>query len=343
MGNKKLNSEEQNKQQLLWFLWLHNYLHRYYNNQVSAEEKETIEGWDLSSVADSTIEPSEKMVKKGVDKVWARLSEQYGFTHHKKPVNVFRLQKSLRYAAAAVLLVAGSVTAYQYLAYNSFQSMGYLFSARMKYTTDNVGVNRFVLPDGSAITLNGNTTIAFLKDEFNKKQREVWLEDGEVFFDVAKNPDKPFIIHSPDADVVVRGTSFSVTAYKKLSKSNVAVRTGKVEVRTANKKINMLFPAQALSIDKNAGGIELSEVKTSNVAAWKDGGLVFSHCNADELVLRMEQHFDVKLTVQPGILEDVSISANFKKDIRIKDVLQVIADIYGIKYSITNNTVTLYK
>lgn len=343
MSKKKLNREEQNKQQLLWFLWLHDYLHRYYSKQASYKENEIIEGWNPDSLAGIEKQPSERMVKKGIDKAWTVLSEQYGFTNPQKSVKIFHIQKILRFAAAAVLIVMGSVTAYQYSAYNSFQSMNYLFSDRMKYRTGKTGVQRFILPDGSAITLNGNTAIAFVKDEFNKEQREVWLEDGEVFFDVAKNPDKRFIIHSPDADVVVKGTSFSVTAYKQLSKSSVAVRTGKVEVRTANNKLNTLFPAQAITINKKAGRVELSEIKTSSVAAWKDGGLVFSHCDADELILRMEQHFDVKLTVQPGLLKDVNISASFDKGTQINNVLQVIADIYGIKYSITNNTVTLYK
>jgi len=338
--NKMLNKEQQEKKKLLWFLWLHNYFDRYYKNQASEKEREMIKGWNPEDVTDASSGVSESQVKNGIEKVWENLSLQYGFSKpEQKPVKIFRLQKLLPYAAA--ILVMASIGVYQYNTYNTLDSLAFLFSDRMEYKTKRE-VKTFRLPDGSSITLNANTTLAFVKDEFNGKEREIWLEDGEVFFDVAKNPHKPFIIHTQDLDVVVKGTSFSVTAYSKLHKSSVAVRTGKVQIIKDN-IINTLFPSQKVVIDKAIDAVRVSQIKTSNIATWTEGSLTLSHSDADELIFRIEQHFNVAITMQPDLLNDINFSASFEKGTTLKNTLDVVADIYGVRYTIKNNSVTLYK
>lgn len=340
--NKKLNQEEQEKKKLLWFLWLHDYFHRYYNKQTSEKEMQIIKNWNPEESKSALFEASDSQVKKGVEKVWDALAVQYGLGKPEhRPIKIFRLQKLLPYAAAVMLMFC--VAMYQYSRYDTFQSLGCLFSDEMVYQTGKGEVEKFVLPDGSSITLNGNTTLAFVKNEFNGKEREIWLEDGEAFFDVAKNPHKRFIIHTQDADVVVKGTSFSVTAYSKLRKSSVAVRTGRVEVTTNNNKMYTLVPSQSVVIDKKKGAHSLSEVNTSTIATWREGNLTLNHSDADELILRMEQHFDIEIQVEKDALKDINFSASFEKETSLNNALDIISDIYGVRYTIKNNTVTLYK
>lgn len=342
--NKKLNKEEQEKKKLIWFLWLHDYFHRYYNGHASEKEIQSIKNWNPEKSENTPFEASESQIKNGVEKVWESLSSQYGFGDPaRRPIKVFRLQKLMPYAAAVVVLLMTSVTAYQYNTYGTFQSLGCLFSKEMVYQTGKGEVKKFTLPDGSFITLNGNTTLAFVKNEFNDTQREIWLENGEAFFEVTKNPQKRFIVHSQDADVAVKGTSFSVTAYKELHKSSVAVRTGRVEVVRDNQKICVLVPSQKVVIDKKKNAVSLSEIETSAIATWRQGNLTLNHSDADELILRMEQHFDIEIIAQPDLLKDMSFSASFEKETSLNNALDIISDIYGIRYTIKNNTVTLYK
>lgn len=342
--NKKLNQEEQDKKKLLWFLWLHDYFDRYYNKQASEKEIQTIQNWNPEKTAGTPFEASENQIRKGVEKVWDGLSAQYGFSHpERRPVKVIGLSKLASYAAAAAVLLMGIVASYQYSTYGTFQSLGCLFSNQMVYQTGKGEIEKFTLPDGSTITLNGNTTLAFVKDEFNEKKRELWLEDGEAFFEVTKNPNKHFIVHSQEADVVVKGTSFSVTAYGELHKSSVAVRTGKVEVRKDSRKIYTLLPSQKVTIDKKNNTVSLSEIETAAIATWRAGSLTLNHSDADEFILRMEQHFDVEIKTQPDLLKDMSFSASFEKETSLNNALEILSDIYGVRYTIKNNTVTLYK
>lgn len=344
--NKKLNSEEQEKRKLIWFLWLHDYFQRYYNKKTSKAENEIIERWNPEGYKNTPFKASEKQVEQGVENVWKNLVARYGISHEApKPAKVFRLKQLIPYAAAVVVVGISmlSVTVYQYRKYDTLQSLAYVFSDEMQYKTANSDVKSFRLPDGSVITLNGNTTVTLVKNEFNGQQREVWLEDGEVFFDVAKNPEKLFTVHTPDAEVVVKGTSFNVTAYAGLQQSSVAVKTGKVEVIRNDKTIETLLPAKKIIIDKVQDKAVVVQTETQSIADWRTGNLTFAAADDAELVLRLEQRFDIKIEKAPGLLTDINLNASFEKDTSLETVLTTVADIYQIKYTINGKTVALHK
>jgi ferric-dicitrate binding protein FerR (iron transport regulator) len=82
------------------------------------------------------------------------------------------------------------------------------------------------LPEGSKIWLNADSKLSY-PVAFNDKTREVYLR-GEAFFDIRKNPDKPFIIHLANGTIHVLGTSFNVRAYDDEDKIETSVSTGKV-------------------------------------------------------------------------------------------------------------------
>ena len=93
------------------------------------------------------------------------------------------------------------------------------------------------MPDGSVITVNKNSTLSY-PSEFKGKTREVAL-NGEAFFKVTPNKEKPFIIHVNDVTVRVVGTSFNIRSEK--GKTEVIVETGIVQV-TKNKRTVSLLP-----------------------------------------------------------------------------------------------------
>src|SRR5688572_28966306 len=86
------------------------------------------------------------------------------------------------------------------------------------------------LPDGSNVTLQPNSNIKF-STLFNVSIREIQLE-GEGFFDVIPNKDKPFIVYANDITTRVLGTSFTVRSFSEDKQVTVVVKTGKVSVLT---------------------------------------------------------------------------------------------------------------
>ena len=92
------------------------------------------------------------------------------------------------------------------------------------------GQNRRVtLPDSSVITLSAQSKISYAPTLNNEQQRRVYLS-GEAFFDIARNPDKPFLVYANGVVTKVLGTSFSIKAYENTPNVTVQVRSGRVSV-----------------------------------------------------------------------------------------------------------------
>lgn len=93
-------------------------------------------------------------------------------------------------------------------------------------------VRQIHLADGSVISLQPNSTLRYPKD-FNEDSRTVYLE-GEAFFDIAKNPEKPFVVFANEVVTKVLGTSFNIKAFDQDKDITVAVKTGRVSVLSKN-------------------------------------------------------------------------------------------------------------
>jgi ferric-dicitrate binding protein FerR (iron transport regulator) len=202
-------------------------------------------------------------------------------------------------------------------------------------------VREFVLSDGSRIKLNQGSGLAISKQEYNREKREVWLEEGEAFFEVAKDSARPFLVHSGDLQVVVRGTEFNVKAYRELSRYTVSVRSGKVEVGTKDKLFDTLTADKQLNFNTENGDYYSSEVKWDNACGWIDGRMVLDKANLEELKLRIAQQFGKNLVIRGNQLQDIAISSSFKKDASLEEVMETIGAVYNIRYRISGNQVII--
>ena len=127
-----------------------------------------------------------------------------------------------RFAAAILIAAVLLVSGYEVF-YNPSAT-----EVMLELTTANKVLNTFTLPDGTLVTLNSDTKVFYPK-KFGRKTREISIE-GEAFFEVKPNKNKPFIIHAGKAQIKVVGTSFSVSAYPETKLVEVIVQTGKVQV-----------------------------------------------------------------------------------------------------------------
>ncbi len=93
-----------------------------------------------------------------------------------------------------------------------------------------------LLADGTKVILNSDTKL-IIPSNFNKEERIIEME-GEGFFDVTPNPDKPFIIRSGEARVKVLGTSFDFKSYKEDEFIKLTVSTGKSQSKMLPTKIS---------------------------------------------------------------------------------------------------------
>lgn len=188
----------------------------------------------------------------------------------------------------------------------------YWWEGRFDYTFDiasGAGETRMVdLPDGSRIALNFDST---LQVRYDKQHREVVLNRGEAFFEVAADSTRPFTVDSGISRVKVTGTAFNVHAHPPML--TVKVLEGEVEVRAdTNQNDNpvlLLRARQGVSIDSATGHSMPVTVNADAVGDWRTGRLIFQQTSLQEVAGELERYLGQPVQLQPGKhLADMTVS-----------------------------------
>lgn len=200
------------------------------------------------------------------------------------------------------------------------------------------------LPDSSEVYLGALSKIRFAKN-FDGKTREVLLE-GEAFFNVAKNPKRPFIIQTENIRTQVLGTSFKVEAFKGKPIS-VQVSTGKVRVDRKFDNdlipIAMLLPGQAVVWNEQKQQKTLAQVAIEDVIDWKEGHLNFEQTQLAEITSILERWYDVKITIENDRLAKKLIKVNLTTNIAIDKIMKILSAAGSFNYNIHENHITIKK
>ncbi|WP_169513423.1 FecR family protein [Flexithrix dorotheae] len=198
----------------------------------------------------------------------------------------------------------------------------------------------FSLPDGSTIKLNGQSALRFKENFQEGNLREVYLE-GEAFFNVAKNPQKPFVIHTSYSEVKVLGTSFNVNAFPENKEEKVSVSTGKVLVK---KKSNEIF-SDSLTLVRGEMAVLKADQKevekeffNPELSSWKDGVLVFDDASFHEIVKSLERWYGVEFIIHKEVGEKGGYNARFENQ-NLLNVLESIKYSLKFEYEIKENKV----
>jgi len=197
---------------------------------------------------------------------------------------------------------------------------------------------RLVLADGSVVHLNGSSTLSY-PATFEGKTREVQLR-GEAYFEVAKDPAHPFIIHSGRLQTRVVGTSFNVYAYPHAQQQEVTVLTGKVVVQdSASTRVVTLRPAQKAVLAASALTVEPAPTPTQSIA-WQQGRLVFDQAALSEIVDKLGQRYGVRITLHSKQLLRCRLTVEFGQE-PLADALEILSALTGSTYTVNEQHVIL--
>ena len=180
-------------------------------------------------------------------------------------------------------------------------------------------VQVFELPDGSRVHLNADSRLS-LAEGFNDKDRRVMLE-GEGYFDIAHNPEKPFVITSGNATTRVLGTEFNLCAYANQKAVVLEVTEGKVEFGVEGTEVKGVFEKGSGAMIDGEGKMWPMEKEMMSAAEWRTGKLVFRQTPLRDAVVRMEKHYDLEFSVDPEV-EDISLVATY--DVKAIDAESLI-------------------
>ncbi len=198
------------------------------------------------------------------------------------------------------------------------------------------------LSDGSKVWLNADSKMQY-PQSFSGNTREVYL-DGEAFFNVAKNPQKPFIIHLANGTVKVVGTSFNVRAYNNERVVETAVATGKVafipKYKTDNKKQDTVFITPNNKVRYLVMAEKISVVPTliSQDMGWTEGKLIFNSMRLEDIATELERNFGKKIVFVDAEAKDFIFTGSFQNN-SLAEIMYYLSlsKPKKIYYKITNN------
>lgn len=194
------------------------------------------------------------------------------------------------------------------------------------------------LPDGTIVHLNSESKLTYTPD-FNGKLREVVLE-GEAFFEVTPNKEKPFIVKTSVFDVEVLGTSFNVSVYNDENIVETALMEGKVKLTMQGcpSKPVYLTPSQKFIYSRSDRQGTISIMEGDTERAWKQGILAFSAEPLEEVFRKIERWYGVTMHYDKESLVNDNFTGQFKM-ISIQEMMNILRMHYNLKFKIENNDI----
>jgi ferric-dicitrate binding protein FerR (iron transport regulator) len=243
--------------------------------------------------------------------------------------------KWMRIAAMFILPIFTAAIMYLYMSRNESSTSSPLVVAVERGQKANI-----TLPDGSRVWLNSQSKLTYTAD-FNISQRELLL-DGEAYFEVAHNPEKPFIVKSKDMAVEALGTAFGVKAYSEDNMITSILMRGKVRVTTPAGE-NILLPNERILYDKAKHEVVKSEVaNATDFTGWIHNELRFENESLEEIGKNIHRVYNVEIIFASEKLKYIRYTGTINNN-SLESVLNIISLTSPITFNIDSQKVTFYE
>ena len=228
-----------------------------------------------------------------------------------------------RVAVAASILLVLTISGAYYLGRNTLPNEAVCLSY-----SSMTGKSKVILPDGTEVWLHSNTTLSY-NSNFQSNRREVTM-DGEAYFSVTHDANKPFIVHSNEASVTVHGTKFNVNAYKSSSHLLVSLYEGSVSMNASKQEV-LLKPGQEGLYDKFSKTLVAKNGDVEFAKSWTNEKLRFENKNLRYVCRYMAKWYGTDIIVDPAILDNQSYSFTLSGE-SLEEVVRILGRINSIEY-----------
>ena len=212
-------------------------------------------------------------------------------------------------------------------------------STEVKYNTLIVprgGEFSLELADGTRVWLNTESKLRY-PVAFTGDERRVEM-DGEVYFEVAKNREKPFVVTVNGVDIRVLGTSFYVSAYQEDVVTTLV--TGKVQLKKGDEQVVLLPNQQAIWSDDK---FKVKQVDARNYVLWKEGIFYFEDVDLEMILDDMARWYNVNIFYVNPTLKKMKFSVEIKRYEDINEILRRIEQTKRVKFEIKDRTINVYE
>jgi ferric-dicitrate binding protein FerR (iron transport regulator) len=246
----------------------------------------------------------------------------------------------LKYAAVGIIFVCTTLGIQQLLKKNSpfeahYTELDVEAGPRMSHLT---------LPDGTKVVLNASTKFHF-PDQFDAHIREVFL-DGEAFFEVAHQEERPFIVHTSRQKISVLGTTFNVMDYSADDFAITTLVSGSVEVQSIGADNEpgttcRLKPNQQTFLNKTTSELTTENIKIDLNRTWVNKMYYFRDEPLFRITQRLEKIYGLKIEITSEALKDDKYTGVFRLESPIEEVMKIINYQKQFVYKINENGIII--
>ena len=310
---------------------------RYLEGQCSQDEALALLSWvaesegnrlyfksftDVWSLTDFTLDEDNIDVEAALDSVNQKIDEMEEMAPAPNVVQMPWLRRNYKYVSGVAAAVVVALF------------MGFLVSksnstVTLAYDAANPEM-AYQLPDNSTVAFNGEGTLSYQK-HFNKGRSVKF--DGKALFDIAKDEDRPFVIHCEGLDVEVLGTSFTLDATGE--NYIVDLYSGKVRMTSVDKRGNAIAQIDILPNERGVWSAENTELKVMSYAEVKqeelanDHVLDFNNVSLSTIVETLEYIYDIEVRL-PEAYASEKVTMRFSEEDSVEEVLETIATVFGL-------------
>jgi ferric-dicitrate binding protein FerR (iron transport regulator) len=284
----------------------------------------------LLSILSPSVSQNEIEIE--VNKLRAVFSTNAPEEAHQEVRNKKRIKPVLVYSS--ILLACLSVAAYFLVPHsNNTAPIVSTFKTHMGER------KQYILPDGSTVILNSNSSFYFDKS-FGRKYRRIHL-DGDAFFKVAKNAAKPFTVITEGFSTTALGTAFYVHGNADSDNYGVDLLEGKVrlEKNTSGEAV-FLTAGQKASLTKTNKKFITRQYDTLSLNKWVNGILTFKNTPINEALYELENWYSVKIEDRRSSPKLITINGDYV-NVPLEDILKIICFSLSCTYHFENNSIII--
>lgn len=200
------------------------------------------------------------------------------------------------------------------------------------------GEYKLVLADGTQVWVNAESKLRFPVNFNGADKREVFLEEGEAYFEVTKNKVVPFIVHSGKMAIKVLGTSFNVNTYSRQLKATLVEGHVQVDIAGNSKSLDLL-PDQQASFDQQSGSLNKENVDVESYVAWKDGWMIFNSSELKDVMEQLGRWYDYNIVFESEALKQIHFGGKLRKYNEIGTLLAIIEKTGSVKIEVKKQTI----
>lgn len=298
-------------------------LNKYLKGEASLQEKAQVEHWYESYAQQEALEKGKKSTISR--EVWLNLQQAMGQNSVRRVhwhLNVYQLSK----IAAVLLLISTAGISYWLLKPSIARDR--FFTVKTSATEQKT----VVFKDGSTVVMAPLAQLVY-PQKFNAKDRTIALREGEAFFSIAHEVNRPFMVKtSNQLYTKVLGTSFRIKSYKNQSHISVQVATGMVAVGNDHQVFGTLIKGQEIAYDKINQRAEIRQVPSEIPVDLK-----FEQATLNAVLTKLEYVYHIRIILENPAFAGLKCTGYFNTKQTPEEILEIICMLHQLKFRTTDN------